>query len=108
MNMKMKSVKVMAFWKGTMMFQDVMSESKYNSLCKKLNKKFVDSKLIDDCIKSLDKIEADCVRQESLLGHYNINPDIQLTNLLVINDLVNRYKAIPDNDMFGLLIMKSF
>ena len=89
------------------MFNDTIEISKYNSeLVPFLAKDFIDTEDVDDMIEHLNQVE------QKYVDDYKDNPagyiiDLReaSTHLLMINDLVNNKKVIPDSDMFGLLIM---
>jgi|688.fasta_scaffold671246_1 hypothetical protein len=105
--LKRGEVSVSAYWNGTPMFSHNMTIDIYNELVVELRKDFLAPEDVDWVIEHLNQVEKsyfDQCRDKSTPG-YTVDMREASTHLMMINDLVNNKKVIPDNDMFGLLII---
>lgn len=103
-------VELSAYWNGTIMFCDQLPIDKYNILVEQyMKKEFIKPEDVEYTIQYLNDVEFSYVLKSQSLNRpdngYVIDMEQATTHLLMINDLVNIKKVIPDNDMFGLLIM---
>jgi hypothetical protein len=105
--LKEGQVGLSAYWNGTPMFSHNMSIEQYNELVLSLKKDFIDPEDVDDMIEHLNQVEqgyfAQC--QNGDKGGYVVDLKESMSHLLLINDLVNNKKVIPNDDMFGLLVL---
>lgn len=105
--LKEGQVSLSAYWNGTPLFSRNMSTEQYNGLCQSLKKDFIDSEDVDDMIEHLNQVEQkyfDECKNSDKIG-YVVDMREATSHLLLINDLVNNKKVIPNDDMFGLLVM---
>jgi hypothetical protein len=98
-------VELSAYWNGTIMFINTMTIVAYNELVELLKKDYIPKEDVDEVIEYLNDVERSHFNSENGRGVYEIDMREATKHLCMINDLVNNKEVIPDNDMFGLLIM---
>ena len=105
--LKEGQVGLSAYWNGTPLFSNNMSIEQYNELVLALKKDFIDPEDVDDMIEYLNQVEQgyfDQCQNADKVG-YVVDLKESASHLLLINDLVNNKKVIPNDDMFGLLVL---
>lgn len=104
---KIKSIKMMSFWKGTMMWEQEMNTDEYNSMLKALYKFNVEDDQVQDFIEVLDDHESAYCLEYKTKGFYEFNLRDVVMDTLVINGLIKK-GIIEENDMNGLSIIFTY
>lgn len=100
-------INIKAFWNGSVLSDMNLNENEWGKIQKQLNEDFFKNETNwDEMIEHLDKYESDIDLEYKKNGKYEINSMDNAINLLCINEIVKR-GIRPNDDKYGLLIMKS-
>lgn len=104
---KIKSIKMMSFWKGTMMWEQEMNTDEYNFMLEAFKKFNVEDDQIQDFIEVLDDHESAYCLEYKTKGFYEFDGRDAVMDTFVINGLIKK-GIIEDDNMNGLSIIFTY